>query len=60
MQANTIYSGLYLTKGTHTIKLIYSTPGFKIGAVITLLSLLGGVLAIIFVNRKKHHQVEKE
>ena len=55
MQANTIYSALYLKKGTHTIKLTYSTPGFTIGMLISLLSLLIGLMILILKKRKKRN-----
>lgn len=55
MQANTIYSALYLKKGTHTIKLTYSTPGFTIGMLISLLSLLIGLMILILTKHKKRN-----
>lgn len=55
MQANTIYSALYLKKGTHSIKLTYATPGFKLGAIVSLVSLLGSIVIFIVYKRKRRH-----
>lgn len=50
-QANTMYMGLELTPGEHTIQLHYVTPGLKIGLAASLLSLLFFLMLIIWHRR---------
>ena len=47
-QVNGMFEGIYLNKGDHHITLKYETPGLKIGAVVSLFSLI-----ILFIIRKK-------
>ena len=48
-QVNGMFQGIYLSKGNHHITLKYETPGLKIGAVITLFSLI----IFIVISKKK-------
>ena len=43
-----MFEGIYLNKGDHHITLKYETPGLKIGAVVSLFSLI-----ILFIISKK-------
>ena len=47
-QVNGMFEGIYLNKGDHHITLKYETPGLKIGAVVSLFSLI-----ILFIISKK-------
>ncbi len=39
-KVNMMYSGLILSKGSHSIKFVYRTPGLRTGVLISLISLL--------------------
>lgn len=59
LKANTMYMALPLTKGKHTIKLVYTTPYIMEGAVISLISLTVFVALWIIIKRKfKNKQVK--
>ncbi len=40
-------------KGTHTIVLKYESDAFKTGSIITLITLAGSIVAMVFVSRKR-------
>ena len=42
-----------LPKGDHEIKFVYTVPGIKAGAMLSVLSLIGTVAIIIITNKKK-------
>ena len=50
IKVNGMFCGIVLKSGTHNIKLNYTTPGLKIGACISLLSLI--ILIVISRSRK--------
>ncbi|MCD7894800.1 MAG: YfhO family protein [Erysipelotrichaceae bacterium] len=54
LQANTMYSALYLDAGKHEIVLTYETPGLKYGAIISAISLVI-VVGVLYVEKKKYH-----
>ncbi|MFR9098665.1 MAG: YfhO family protein [Anaerostipes hadrus] len=49
-KVNGMFCGIVLKSGTHNIKLNYTTPGLKIGACISLISLI--ILIVISRSRK--------
>lgn len=49
--ANIMYCGLMLDKGYHEIQLLYETPGYRLGACISLLGIVF-VSIWFFVSRK--------
>ncbi len=49
LRANTMFSALELTKGNHTIRLTYATPGFKIGIILSALGALAFIGFIVFI-----------
>lgn len=51
IKVNGMFCGLVLKPGTHNIKLNYTTPGLKIGASISLISLIV-LIALILRGRK--------
>lgn len=54
LRANTAFSGLALTKGNHKIKLVYHTPGFKVGIVLSVVGFLALIaLAVVRIIRRK-------
>ena len=61
LRANTMFSALELTKGKHTIRLSYDTPGFKIGIILSALGILAfaGFAAFIIAKRKRENTNEK-
>lgn len=50
IKVNGMFCGIVLKSGTHNIKLNYTTPGLKIGACISLISLI--ILIVISRSRK--------
>lgn len=52
-KVNGMFLGICLEKGKHKIKLDYTTPGIKVGAVITILSII--TLFGVYVKRKKEN-----
>lgn len=50
IKVNGMFCGIVLKSGTHNIKLDYTTPGLKIGACISLISLI--ILIVISRSRK--------
>lgn len=57
MKVNGMFCGLYLKAGDHNIKLTYTTPGLKIGACISLVSLI--ILIMLILHEKKQFAVKK-
>ena len=55
-EVNTMFLGTYLTKGTHRITLDYETPGLKLGAIITFIS-IGGLCISLLVRKRFHYQL---
>lgn len=53
-RTNTMYMGLPLEKGNHTIRLVYTSPGMKIGIIISGISILLFVLLFIVWLRKRN------
>ncbi len=51
-QANTMFTALPLTPGTHTIELHYRTPGLILGLTITALALANWILYLIYERKK--------
>ncbi|MBQ8504298.1 MAG: YfhO family protein [Clostridia bacterium] len=51
MRVNGMYSGLLLPEGDHEIELRYSTPGLKIGAIISLLGLAIFLALVYYYSR---------
>ena len=52
LKVNTMWSGVLLNKGEHKIELIYSTPGIKIGGVISVCALVGFLGYLIWRKKK--------
>jgi uncharacterized membrane protein YfhO len=52
LRANECYMAIKLDKGTHEAKLIYQTPYLKLGALISVISLI----AMITCTRIKRHK----
>lgn len=53
-KVNGMFLGIRLDKGTHKIKLDYTTPGIKAGAAISVVSVI--VLVVLWRRRKKQNQ----
>ncbi|MEG0367117.1 MAG: YfhO family protein, partial [Coprobacillus sp.] len=55
LKANTMYMGVNLKKGNHTIELVYTTPLLMIGAIATSIGvlMLGGIVFIRKSNKNK-------
>ena len=58
-QANGMYMGILVGKGSHTIKLSYTTPGLKIGAAVSGAAWIIFAAYIIVMQRKKTIKTEK-
>ena len=56
-KVNTIQMGLWLESGTHQIKLVYETPGLKVGTVISLASTL--TFVVILILRKRRNKTKE-
>jgi uncharacterized membrane protein YfhO len=52
-KVNGMFLGIHLDKGTHKIKLDYTTPGIKAGAVISVASVV--ILIVLWRRRKKQN-----
>lgn len=52
-KANTMYMATDITKGAHTIELIYQTPGLKTGVIISLITVLGLAIIVIIGHLRK-------
>ncbi|WP_455615420.1 YfhO family protein [Eisenbergiella sp.] len=57
-RANIGFMGIPLKQGQHVIKLYYSTPGIKVGGLISTLGLL--VFFIVFIREKKERRRKDE
>lgn len=51
-QINSLFMGIEIPTGTHTVHFSYCTPGLAVGGLITLLSIIGG-LVWYYVSRIK-------
>lgn len=56
IKVNGMFCGIVLKSGTHNIKLNYTTPGLKIGACISLISLI----ILIVISRSRKLSIYKE
>lgn len=59
LKANLMYSALELTEGEHTVELVYRTPGFRLGAIISLAGLvifLAAVYYYMVIDKKKRNK----
>jgi uncharacterized membrane protein YfhO len=56
-QALSVFMGVELTPGRHTVTLIYNTPGFFVGKVISFVSLLIFIAVFIVTRRRTSHLV---
>lgn len=54
LKVNGMFCGVLLNSGNHHIRLDYTTPGLKIGACISLISLI--ILCGTAIYRRKHNQ----
>lgn len=54
LKVNGMYSGLILTEGEHEIELRYSTPGFKLGIIISVFSLAIFLFLVYYNLRRKN------
>lgn len=54
LQANTMYMGIALDKGSHSIELRYLTPGLKVGCYISLGSVV--LLFFVFIGCKRRYK----
>nr|MBT3133443.1 YfhO family protein [Streptococcus vestibularis] len=54
LKLNDAFLGIELSKGTHTIELKYTSPGFMIGAIISVISFLITLIfwGIVWKKRK--------
>ena len=63
LQGNLSYMAIYLTAGDHEIKLVYNTPLFRQGEIISLLGiiLLGGYIVVneCYVRKRKVKHVSR-
>lgn len=57
MKVNGMFCGLYLKSGEHNIKLTYTTPGLKIGACISLISLI--IFIILILHGRTRFKIKK-
>ena len=51
-KVNGMFQGIYLSKGNHNIRLNYETPGLKIGAIISIAS----VIVLLGISKKKKYK----
>ena len=54
LNVNTMYSGIYLTNGEHTIELRYSTPYLQQGMVLSIVGLCLFCVIIVFYEKKRN------
>lgn len=55
MKANIGFMAIPLEEGTHTVELFYETPGLKVGAICSLVSLLIIIVNIIYIRKNKRN-----
>jgi uncharacterized membrane protein YfhO len=53
LKLNDAFTGIDLSKGHHKVDLVYTPPGFKIGLIISLVSLGVTLMLIFFVRARK-------
>lgn len=53
LRANHLVRGVILGPGTHTVRFTFQTPGLKLGALLSILASLLGVLAFTFSRRPR-------
>ncbi|WP_242235779.1 YfhO family protein [Bacillus cereus group sp. BfR-BA-01316] len=51
-KANSAFIGVPITKGAHVIEMTYVTPYFKLGMIISIISLIICVALLVFTNQK--------
>lgn len=51
-KANSAFIGVPITKGAHIIEMTYVTPYFKLGMIISIISLIICVALLVFTNQK--------
>ncbi|PGQ13263.1 YfhO family protein [Bacillus cereus] len=51
-KANSAFIGVPITKGAHIIEMTYVTPYFKLGMIISIVSLIICVALLVFTNQK--------
>ncbi len=59
-KANIGFMGLEITSGTHTIRLEYSTPGYKVGVVLSVVGVVGVVGYVIYYEYTRRRKNEKD
>ncbi len=52
LKTNGMYSGILLKEGEHSINLVYTTPGLKSGALLSLLGLAFFIISAYYYKRK--------
>ena len=57
-QANGMYMGIPVSAGDHKIELTYTTPGLKIGIMISAAGWAAFVVLIIVMQRRKRIKIE--
>ena len=53
-KTNGMFIGTYLEKGHHNIELRYTTPGFKLGCIISILSIILLIISLQIRRRYRH------
>ena len=53
LEVNTMWCGLYLPAGNHTIALHYKTPYFQQGCILSLVGMFSFAIIIVFHERKR-------
>lgn len=53
LKLNDAFLGVELPKGTHTIELKYTSPGFVVGVIVSVISLLATVILCFIVPKKR-------
>ncbi|MCL2881662.1 MAG: YfhO family protein [Coriobacteriia bacterium] len=56
LNVNTLWCGLYLPAGNHTITLHYETPYFRLGCILSLVGVVLFVVIIVLYERKRRVQ----
>ena len=51
-RANYLFSAVAVPDGTHELRLVYKPSSFYVGAMVSLVSIFGMVLLIIYLSRK--------
>lgn len=49
-QANIMYMGLELEEGEHTIRLVYETPGLKVGSILSVIGIM--IIFLILIHQR--------